>query len=90
MVIQFPTMANPAAITDIDELRIELESANQKIMDCTFDLHDFKQKCLSLNQIILHLVLLHQKNDYPRIKAELAQFAAVYEKNKSESNQNLH
>lgn len=85
-----PTMANPDAFTDINELREELHRANGKMFDTAQRLHLMSGLANYLSDLLMKLILAHLASDEETIKAELTDLAEHYQREQKAKKGEIH
>lgn len=85
-----PTMANPDAFTDINELREELHRANGKMFDTAQRLHRMSGLANYISDRLIKLIQAHLASDEETIKAELTELAEHYQREQQAKKGGIH
>ncbi len=75
-----PTMANPDAFTDINELREELHRANDSILQLTDQLHEERYVVQHVTKSLANVVFAHMEGKHDDVKAMLDHLVAKHVK----------
>lgn len=75
-----PTMANPEAFDNVEELRLELRRANDSVLQLTDQLHEERYVLQSVSESLARVVLGHMAGDQDAVKRELDKIVAKHVK----------
>lgn len=75
-----PTMANPEAFDNIEELRLELHRANDNVLRLTDQLHEERYVLQSVSESLAGVVLCNIAGEQDAVKRKLDEIVAKHVK----------
>lgn len=85
-----PTLANPEAIGNVEELRQELHRANAKLLQLTDQLHEEQHVLQSVSETLSRVVFAHMRAKHDDVRSLLDKIVAKHVKVVQKPPKGLH
>lgn len=89
-VTMCPTLANPEAFDNVEELRRELHRANDNVLQLTDQLHETRYVLQGVSEILARVVFAHMQAKHDDVKSLLDNLVANHVKVVQQPQGGLH
>lgn len=79
-ITRCPTLANPEAFDNVDDLRKELQRANENVLQLTDQLHEERYVVMRVSESLSRVVWAHMQGKHDDVKTLLDHLVAAHVK----------